>query len=102
MIIQPHRSARSFVALVGFLGLLLVKPMAAEQPPHFTSADSIRALLKKYQFEREAAKGVSSGKFSPELFKQADLKAKKAEELLSSGRLEEARESVGDALWYLP
>src|SRR5262249_9196626 len=104
---NTRRAFCTRLVLMTFLGLALgflaLGPrLAAEGAKPVTDAD-VRGLQSKFHEERGALeKSATKTKFSPELFKQVDLLAKKGETALAAGRLIEARDAFRVARWYLP
>jgi WD40 repeat protein len=85
------------------LTLLLAAPALPAQPTKPPGADEVKALLGKFQAERDAAvkQGIAQ-RFQPALVERADALAKKAETMLTAGRFLQASEALRQARWQLP
>ncbi|HMC88267.1 MAG TPA: WD40 repeat domain-containing protein, partial [Gemmataceae bacterium] len=85
------------------MGVLTIGSRLGAESGKPITTDQVRALQSKFQEERAAVeKAASKTKFSPEVFKQVDLLAKKGESELAAGRLVEASDAFRQARWYLP
>src|SRR5436305_502533 len=99
---RPTTFIRALALGLFCLATTLCLAVRADSPKAVT-AEEVQALKAKYQAERaEADKAGTAKKFSPELFKQVDLLAKKGEAELAAGRLAQAREAFREARWYFP
>lgn len=88
------------VRMLAVLVLLLATRALPAQPP---TADEVKALLAKYQAERDTV--VKTGiaqRFQPALVERADALAKKGAAMLAAGRLAQASEALRQARWQLP
>jgi len=91
---------RGLLVLVAFLASGAAARAQDTRPP---TADEVKALIGKYQAERDAAikQGIAR-RFLPALMDRADVLAKKSEAALSAGRFLQATEAIRQARWQLP